>query len=883
MIKKKFIQFVGMCLLGVSLVACRDKFTPGDDPIPKNDPEAEAIGKDFIPLLETNMRLSEVRSVGMDFEDPGNSEDNAKIRSPRLRFKKSNGSLLDTISADILLRREKEGKIDFIRRRGVAQFLSASSDGHSAKVRILIKKPNPKQQESPLTFERGEKWHAMLILDAEGNMLKDSDGKDIAVFGESQASINALGNGATDESVITFVGNNQTAGTGASGARRGAPSAIYKLTESPGDQEIPLISNWQELVLSDSNSDPTLNQGNNNTLVRLAKKDGFSIKPQGILLNYQITGNVYEGLDMRRAEVISNVLDFQGKYKLDPQSLKVAFEGRGGDGFGIPEWVPIKSKLKDVQQLKMYKATTENLQFGYPWDMPMVSDRFTNPHAAGGTEMTAITNEADFAMALFGGTEASVAYTNKLSGIKIGLTTPRKAPSPDAPGNYWDVVYHVQWAMPKAVIPPKEKRFTYLWIDAHSAYSQEEYFPTHATATTNNLQPSTSGKEGEYVQFIKQQSVRTQPMVVIHQTDADFTDQKGKAPRLYATLSADLMITELVYKVDGAYNFSVVELQNASRLDIALNDYALVRLVSDGNKMQYRRSSGSGTDNLDEAELFYLRELTNEYMVADYRDNNALYVADGNGTTASQIQYENTYTGEYWRPYHRFKESDGRLRLEAGQIVLIGGPGYVQDRNVSRRNWWSNFFPSTPRKDIWYGFEMRFRYFAGANTPVLNLNRPTISGGTRDGLALIKIINGKKKVIDTTAPIGTSGFGFSGTFAEYRQKLASTNSFDYYTQKRKDGVVFPFMAPYRTVKVTTDWSDDWIVATNPTPYTGINGEPTNEMQTLGHRWMASLDGANHVKNGQKVHLRLSRGSYFTKRRTPLGNPNAYNNSRPIHR
>lgn len=239
------------------------------------------------------------------------------------------------------------------------------------------------------------------------------------------------------------------------------------------------------------------------------------------------------------------------------------------------------------------------------------------------------------------------------------------------------------------------------------------------------------------------------------------------------------------------------------------------------------------------------------------------------------------------RPYHQFETTENgktQKRLEAGQIVLLGASGYTQV-DATTQSWWSDFFPEQPRKNIWYEIEKRLRYFVGCNTPVLNINSED-KGGVRDGLALVKFFDKsktKKKVIDTTAPIGPNNFGFSGTFAQYTQKLASTNSVNYYTQKRLDGIVFPFMPPYRTVKVTSDWSDDWNLAMNPMSYTGIGGQLTGNQQTLGHRWLASLDGAKYQLSGQIEHLRLSRGRYFVKERTLLGRPDLYKQSRPVHR
>lgn len=873
MVKMRFIWLVSACLLGVSLVACQDKFQQVDDALSKPKPgEGTSLEKNYVPFFESDVLISEedeLRSFEIEF-DRSASDDKAKLSYPRLKFVEG-----QEIEVDVILRREKGGKVNFIHNRGKAQFISVAPKGLSGKVRFWLKKEDPKKNKSLFTFESDETWHAMFILDAEADITATQSGQEIALFGERPSDRNSLNDNSLDRDVVLFVGNNQTAGTGAAEARRVAPDAKWPgfngYSYSSGPQEIPLISDWKRLEIKTgaTSADSEVITDRPNVLVRLAQNTTFRIKPQGLLLNYQITANVYEGIDMRRAEVVSNTLDFQGQYKLDTESLKAAFEkSNGGNGYGIPTWEPIKSKLKEAQRLKMYKASVADYNFGYPWDMPMVSDRFAITQS-GGIEMAETMAEADVAMALFEASQPTVLYGTKLSGMKIGLTTPRPTLEDKPPGNYSDVVYHVQWAMPKKQTP--QKPFTYLWIDAHSAHSEQEYFP----ATVWTLKPSE--RPDMYLQFLKQSSFRTQPMVVVHQTNADFKNQVGKTPRLYATISADLMITELVYRKEGSRNFSVVELQNPSRLPINLDDYALVRLVSDGTKMQYRTSGGTGTDDLNTAQLYYLSSLDKSKMVRGYTDKDGLVHVEGEGTSQQEANYTWSFTGDFRRPFNQFLV-DNKKRLEAGQIVLLGAAGYTQV-DATTQSWWAQFFPDVPRKNVWYEAEKRFRYFIGCNTEVLNINSQN-NGGVRDGLALVKIIDGRRKVIDTTAPIGISNLGFSGTFNDYRSELVKTNSVDYYTQNRKDGVIFPFIPPYRTVKVTSDWSDDWVVTINPASHTATDNSLPINKQTLGYRWLASLDGA--MLTGGK-RLKLDRGSNFTKKRTPLGRPDLYKNSRPVHR
>lgn len=869
----KFIKFVVTCLLGISLIACQDKTRQEDDLTPSPDPE-KLVEKDFTPLFEAEMSITEDQSKLLHIDMERNvGSDRSKLHFPRIKFGEG-----ITFYADLLFVREKGDKAtEYIREKGIAKIISISDAGRKAKVRVSITKPDPKAKNSLFTLETDETWYAMAIFQSEFTSV-DENGRAAAVFGETIADRRALSSTSSLQEIVKFVGDNQTGGTGSKGKSRNAAD-----TETTGYHDIPLISNWLqlEIIRDASNHDhPSVPVKTAiSPLFRLAKNTNFKIQPQGVLLNYQVIANVYEGLQMRRAGVVSNALDFQGVYLLDKGNIKKAFDTRNTDtGFGIPEWEGTKSKLNQVQGLMLYKASEADYALGYPWDMPMVSDKITQTLPEGsGAPMSATMQEADMAMALFSGVKPGAEYPRYAVGTRIGFTIPRINLTDKPTGNYSDVYGHVQWAMPKKVAPSNP--FTYFWIDAGSAHNAEEYFQRE------------DGKDGwlyvedgaQYLKFLQKTSPRTQPMVVVHQTKATFENQIGKAPRLYSPLSADLLITELTYKMYNGSNYSVVEIQNPSRLNIDLNDYALVRLVSNGSYMQYRKPNGQGTDNLDEADLLRLSTLNKSSMVSGYGPNDTQYASDGENTERQRQYYENNYAKPFRRYYHQFETSvDGRMQklLDAGQVVLIGAGAYASN-SPTNASWWQQFFPSVQQTE-WYSRSHRLRYFAIHNSEVLNLNSE--GRDTKDGIALVKIFSsGKKKIIDATAPIGADNYAFAGTYASYKEEFsnpsktknkAGSPSFDlstYYTQKRMDGVVFPFMPPYRTVRVNpTAWSDDWELLVDPNSH------------KLGHRWLASIDGAK-LKSG--AVMLLDRYSYFTAKRTPLVEPgkSLYLNSKPVHR
>lgn len=892
------IKFVVTCLLGVSLIACQDKIRQEEDILSKPSPE-ENIEKDFIPFFEAEMALSEeqLKAFQVGFDELSNTTgDRSKILSPRILFEaqqwNKNEKKYDLIQVyekgvDLLLRRVKDGKVKFFRERVQAEIIPINANGekvgvsHRAKVRIWLPKVNPKKENSPFVFDNrnSETWHAMIIMNSD-NKDRVQDGKPVAIFGEELSEKTNLG--IDLERIVRFVGRNQTAGSGPS------DDYTYRVArhgENVGLHSIPLISNWKELEINPDakHSDDPRIPFDSRTKFRLAKGVGFVIKPQGLLLHYQIVANVYEGIDMRRAGVVSNVFDFQGKYLLDDESLAKAFEGKDRDGFGIPDWEGQKSALNNVIRLNMCKAPAEDYSLGFPWDMPTIFDKFEERdwRYTGGGLMSQTNTDYETSMALFFGSKPSSKYPNHVVGMPVGLTAQRpQGTYNDPPGNFPDVANHVQWAMPKKEQPSQP--FTYFWISAHSAHNQEVYFGEQGGA----LWPA---KEADkYVKFLQQKDVRSQPMVVVHQTNAKFENQLGKVPRLHAMITTDLMITELTYNMVDGKNYSVVELQNPSKLDINLKDYALVRLRYDNTKsiMGYLRSDGSSIverlEDLVDADFYFLRDMNSTDMIHNYGPNDEQTIVSSN---YSEAQYNKSFVGDYRIYYHKFEES-GQRPLAPGQILLIGASGYSslpKGRQITEP-WWENFFPSSVRWS-WYAGQRRFRYFAYTSTSrVLDINSDN-STEVKDGLALVKIFSdGSKKVIDTTAPIGKKYFGFSGTMESYAKEFVTPTNKNkdknggssgsdlnvYYSQKRKDGVVFPFMPPYRTKKVEKNlWSDDWELLVD------------RYDNTLGHRWLASIDGAGELPNGNIMHLHRFR--YFAKGRTPLGQPDKYMSSRPVQR
>ena len=99
------------------------------------------------------------------------------------------------------------------------------------------------------------------------------------------------------------------------------------------------------------------------------------LKPQGVILQYDLASMAAETQDIRRLGLVSNVLDFKGYYDLNSASIKNAFEHRDDKNYGLPKWVPDEPNMEDLSMNYAPKSASP-LSFGdrvFPWDMPTLS------------------------------------------------------------------------------------------------------------------------------------------------------------------------------------------------------------------------------------------------------------------------------------------------------------------------------------------------------------------------------------------------------------------------------------------------------------------------------------------------------------------------------
>ncbi len=115
---------------------------------------------------------------------------------------------------------------------------------------------------------------------------------------------------------------------------------------------------------------------------------------------------------------------------------------------------------------------------------------------------------------------------------------------------------------------------------------------------------STTFYGAERPAFIKQQTPRTQPLIVLYQSNKKFEERK--VYHAQATLAPDLILTDVIYQTHNGENYSALEIYNPSCLWVDLSQYAIARLIDNGDRMSFRKADGSATDNIQEAQILPL-------------------------------------------------------------------------------------------------------------------------------------------------------------------------------------------------------------------------------------------------------------------------------------
>ena len=100
----------------------------------------------------------------------------------------------------------------------------------------------------------------------------------------------------------------------------------------------------------------------------------------------------------------------------------------------------------------------------------------------------------------------------------------------------------------------------------------------------------------------------------------------------------------------------------------------------------------------------------------------------------------------------------------------------------------------------------------------------TFGEGTLDyepgnAFALIKKTSTGWQIIDATGPVGPKHLAFAGSYSDFKTEMAKHENAQSFSLQRLDGVNYPFIAPFRTKRLTSKWSDDWNIQTDVNQFT----------------------------------------------------------------
>lgn len=151
----------------------------------------------------------------------------------------------------------------------------------------------------------------------------------------------------------------------------------------------------------------------------------------------------------------------------------------------------------------------------------------------------------------------------------------------------------------KHLLDSVEAKSTKLKAKSNELHAQypESLFTTYTTDSTifySTEQPA----------YVKQQTPRTQPLIVLYQSNKKFEERK--VYHAQATLAPDLILTDVIYQTHNGENYSALEIYNPSCLWADLSQYAIARLIDNGTHMSFRKADGSATDNIQEAQILPL-------------------------------------------------------------------------------------------------------------------------------------------------------------------------------------------------------------------------------------------------------------------------------------
>ena len=259
---------------------------------------------------------------------------------------------------------------------------------------------------------------------------------------------------------------------------------------------------------------------------------------------------------------------------------------------------------------------------------------------------------------------------------------------------------------------------------------------------------------------------------------------------------------------------------------VRLDNYYLVGLREQNGQMKFLEEYNQDPDflaltpDLAKAYLVPLKKvLSQDVPAADEGQVGSLFDANPNGDT------HNFYVpsmGEYKDLAVSGVGLDKDFHyLLPGQTLLIGGSVWHRyATTVAIEDWQDELLPQLKKAASKAGGYQLKGLFYHANKDGSDIYSP-LDFELGEGVALVKVVNGKRYIIDATAPLpGKAKIPFAGAFAEYNKETTRYAEEDFFIMTRKDKVNFPFIPPYRTQRLTGNrWSDDWTISTDKDTFT----------------------------------------------------------------
>ena len=864
-----------------------------------NDPDAEANYKmSFAPMLSLGEVGSKIRGFLVFLYDDGTQ--NQTVFRTSVDFDVIESAEIVPVndgSADKFGGYKVKGR-NRVRYVGPINFPDAQNlkvafdEGEAYTPSGTSEDPVPSHYTRGSNSVRKSKWRVLAFL-GYGNVSRFNETADE----NSGESLNKIYFGTSDRSKEPEYRNES--------------SLIIHFNDDVGEKHdlpTPCISDWTDLYIIR----PLSGGANKTDYTGINTK--FRFRPQGVLLQYDLDAEMYNTIQIRRAGLVSNVLDFAGYYDINGPAIREAYRRKDQEDHGVPEWHAESKTIADKQFILrwpivdtkslMHRENTSDIS--YPFDMPQLIDQ----------KLEKFEQSNNFPFSLPGNPAVTVYHQEPKAGDENnnefrlhGIVFPGRVKR-EYPYSFIDLGYGMNtrkiftfWGMPrKNSTLSADQRATFMWISAYSLNNDEDVYnkevntklPSWSSSVYNELktkafelmgqisEKKNQGKTDEelrdlyntpnsfadrfpganileafknaYAKLIDMldesydhATVRTQPLLILHQTNKTFENTKGQVHYAKAILNSNLLISEVLFRKEDGHNYTFVELYNPMSYPERLDNYRLVRMKQNGTHMSFLNSSGGLTDNLGEAEFYSLGNLTETANNLTKIYEPAIKVPVG----LSLPEEYKSGTGKYKFPIGGLQgraDAPDKHYLFNGQCLLLGANGY-SEAMPSERPW----FKSLKQKmksaaDTDGGYLVKGAYSLPNKSQATAPDVLALEPG--DGLALVKIIypdakNPQQKIyqiVDATAPVGPRHLAFSGTWASYKAEMDKHSNDTFYTQERLAGVNFPFIAPFRTQRLKSKsslWCDDWQIQTDEnscTPGWRIRENP-RQLYTPSGSWL----------------------------------------------